>query len=125
MRKLIPISNAAFEEWENSRERRKARLRADRLAAAREKGTHTKQEWKILHDLFGRCVACGIPFDMLTGGHATKDHIVPIFFGGCDCLANLQPVCRDCNSSGMFGDMRETALPGWQTLYLHRLGVYF
>ena len=61
----------------------------------------------------------------LNGGEASKDHIDPVFCGDCDCIANLQPVCRQCNSSGSLGDMRETALPGWQTLYLHRMGAYF
>lgn len=105
--------------------RRYGRTRPQRIAHARSKGTHTKQEWSILHDLFGCCVACGIPYEMLNGGNATKDHIKPISCGGCDCLANLQPVCRQCNSNGMFGDMRESALPGWQTIYLHRSGAYF
>lgn len=101
------------------------RTRSERLTHARSLGTHTKQEWKVLHDVFGKCVGCGIPYDALTGGAATKDHISEICFGGCDCLANIQPFCRSCNSSGTLGDMREAALPGWQTIYLHRLGAYY
>ena len=101
------------------------KTRSERIAHARSIGTHDKQEWKILHDLFGRCVACGIPYDMLFGGAASKDHIIPIFIGGCDCLANLQPVCRQCNSRGIGDDLRENALPGWQTIYLHRMGAYY
>jgi len=88
-------------------------------------GTHTKQEWKILHDIFGKCVSCGIPYEMLSGAGATKDHIEPLFAGGCDCIANLQPVCRHCNSEGIYQDLRGAALPGWQTIFLHRLGAYF
>lgn len=117
-------------EWEGltdglTREERGRRKRAARMEAARKKGTHTKQEWKILHDVFDRCVSCGTPYTELHGGGATKDHIHMILSGGCDCIANLQPVCRQCNSSGVYGDMREAALPGWQTIYLHRLGAYY
>jgi 5-methylcytosine-specific restriction endonuclease McrA len=99
--------------------------RSIRLAAAREKGTHTKLEWRLLHSIFGACVSCGVPYDELYGGHATKDHIKSIMGGGCDCIANLQPVCRECNSQGIGVDLRCEALPGWQTLYLHRMGAFF
>lgn len=111
-------------EHETARERA-GRLRHGRLVAARQKGTHDKREWKILHDIFGGCVSCGTPYSSLYGGSATKDHIRPIFIGGCDCIANLQPLCRQCNSAGGLPDMRDAALPGWQTIYLHRIGSYF
>jgi 5-methylcytosine-specific restriction endonuclease McrA len=113
-----------WEDQETPRERA-GRIRQTRLTAAREKGGHFKEHWKILHDIFGRCVSCGIPYDHLNGNAATKDHIEPISFGGCDCLANLQPVCRNCNSSGVMQDCRELALPGWQTILLHRMGAYY
>lgn len=119
-------------EWEGFTDgltsaERGRRKRAVRIAAAREKGTHTKHEWKILHDIFGACVCCGIPYAELHGGEATKDHIEMVYAGGCDCIANLQPLCRQCNSGAniVTGDMREQALPGWQTIYLHRCGAYY
>lgn len=102
-----------------------ARRRQDRLTAARLKGCHSNAEWRVLHDLFDSCVACGIPYSDLYGGRATKDHIQSLASGGCDCIANLQPLCRGCNASGDHPDLRERALPGWQTLYLHRMGAYF
>lgn len=102
-----------------------AQRRAFRLSVAREKGRHTKQEWVVLHDVFKRCVLCDVPVSELYGGHATKDHIKPIMFGGCDCIANLQPVCRECNTKGIGVDLREATIPGWQTIYLHRLGSYY
>jgi hypothetical protein len=101
------------------------RKRLDRLTAARAKGTHTKSEWQLLHDVFGRCVSCGVPYHDVSGGEITKDHVDPIYLGGCDCIANIQPVCRLCNSSGVLRDARYDIMPGWQTLYLHRLGAYF
>jgi len=99
--------------------------RQARLDAARAKGRHTKAEWKTLHDIFGRCVSCGVGYDELNGGEATKDHIEMIALGGCDCIGNLQPVCRQCNSRGVGADLRNDALPGWQTIYLHKLGAYY
>lgn len=104
---------------------RASERRQARMADARSKGTHSKIEWKILHDIFGRCVVCGIPYDNLYGGSATRDHIQPVICEGCDCIGNLQPVCRQCNSRAPMADYREYALPGWQTIYLHRLGAYF
>ena len=102
-----------------------AQRRSIRLAAAKEKGRHTKAEWKRLHDIFARCVACGVPAADLYGGEATKDHITALMWGGCDCIGNLQPVCRECNTRGVGADLRNEALPGWQTIYLHRAGAYF
>lgn len=102
-----------------------ARKRLDRLTAARLKGSHTKAEWETLRGIFGACLCCGIAVAELDGGRATKDHIEPIYLGGCDCIGNLQPVCRHCNSHGIFQDLRERVLPGWQTIYLHRIGAYF
>jgi len=100
---------------------RAARLRSARMAAARSKGTHTKSEWKALADVFGRCVNCGALYSELIGGQPTKDHITPIYLGGCDCIGNLQPVCRSCNSSGCAGDLRNTARPGWVNQYVSRI----
>lgn len=100
-----------------SKEERKrgyAIIRAERLAAARAKGIHTKTEWQALSGLFGQCVYCGASYDDLYGGEPTKDHIEPIRFGGCDCIANLQPSCRNCNASGSRqGDKRNIVRPGW------------
>jgi hypothetical protein len=106
-------------------QQRAARKRSERMEAARAKGTHTKQEWRVLHDLFGRCVSCGVPYTELFGEQATKDHIEMVFVGGCDCIANLQPVCRECNSAGVAGDLRGEVLPGWSTLFLHKMGHYY
>jgi hypothetical protein len=103
-----------------------ARVRQDRLTAARLRGTHSKAEWNILHDIFGKCVACSIPYSLLDGGRATKDHIEPLSMNGCDCVGNIQPLCRQCNSIGTaLLDFRENALPGWQTIFLHRMGAYY
>ena len=69
--------------------------RAIRVAAAREKGTHTFPEWQKLYLEFQlRCVRCGQKGDKLQ-----KDHILPIYRGGADDIENIQPLCGSCNSS--------------------------
>jgi len=115
-------------DYEDQIDRDRARRRANaerrglRVATARAKGTHTVTEWSILMDIFGRCVSCGIPYTDLRGGEPTKDHIIPIFAEGCDCIANIQPMCRNCNSQRNFlGDLRETARPDWVATYLSEL----
>lgn len=68
-------------------------IRSARIAIAKFKGTHTPEEWaEIVEQFNGCCARCGKP-------EFTKDHIVPIYMGGCECIANLQPLCRNCNSS--------------------------
>ena len=67
--------------------------RSERLAEARKKGKHTKEEWEEMKLFFGKCVKCGSNHDIV------KDHIKPIYQGGSDGLDNLQPLCKKCNSS--------------------------
>lgn len=77
-----------------ARARNNADLRKARMAAAREKGTHTADEWRALVDACGAaCVQCGAE------GATVKDHIVPVYQGGSDAIDNLQPLCTSCNSS--------------------------
>lgn len=99
-----------------------SQMRSERLTEARRKGGHTKSEWTALADVFGQCVACGAPYEALNGGMPTKDHIIPIYIGGCDCIANLQPMCRNCNSGKPDNtDLRAAARPDWVSAYLARL----
>jgi 5-methylcytosine-specific restriction endonuclease McrA len=67
--------------------------RAWRMRKARERGTHTKEQWIELRDRIGRCVGCDA-----TDLFLTKDHIFPVSRGGCDCIENIQPLCQPCNS---------------------------
>ena len=71
--------------------------RADRLAAARAKASHSPEQWLQLVTKFqGRCVMCG---RLPTDSKVQKDHIIPIYQGGSDGIDNLQPLCRRCNTS--------------------------
>lgn len=57
-------------------------------------GSHTPNEWRLLCMLNGwRCARCHKQKPL------TKDHIVPVIQGGKDDITNIQPLCRECNSS--------------------------
>lgn len=70
-----------------------SQLRASRLAAARAIATHTDEQWARMVSLCKGCVRCG------AAGPVQKDHITPIYQGGSDGIANLQPLCKECNTS--------------------------
>ncbi len=58
-------------------------------------GSHTEEEWHLLvEECNWKCVCCG---DMTKP--LTKDHIIPLIKGGSDYINNIQPLCRECNSS--------------------------
>lgn len=69
--------------------------RSTRLAKARKKGTHTKNEWEAMKAYFDyicvRCYETTLPVE--------KDHIIPLYLGGSDSIKNIQPVCAKCNAS--------------------------
>lgn len=72
------------------------RIRSQRLSEARERGTHTPEEWQQILERFDfRCVRCGCMPDP----RPCKDHITPIYLGGSDASSNLQPLCRECNTA--------------------------
>lgn len=79
--------------------RDKKRIRALRRKIleieARKRGDHTREEWLFLVAMCNStCVLCGSK-----QGHLTKDHIQPISLGGSNAISNIQPTCRECNSS--------------------------
>lgn len=94
------------------------RLRAERMAAARRMGTHTKEQWAALRDVFGCCVRCGSD-----AYHLERDHIVPVYQGGCDCIGNIQPMCARCNAAKgpENEDLRCTARPDWARHFTDQL----
>jgi len=62
------------------------------MRLARERGTHTAQEWYALCRKAGnRCAYCG------ERGRMTKDHDVPVTVGGSDAIDNIVPACLACN----------------------------
>lgn len=69
-------------------------LKARRYARERgAEGSHTLEEWKELKKRYKyKCAICGKRKPL------TKDHIIPLTEGGTDCIKNIQPLCRSCNS---------------------------
>ncbi len=63
---------------------------------ARIKGTNTRftaAEWRALCEKYDcRCLRCGERKPL------SPDHIVPISRGGANDIANIQPLCAECNS---------------------------
>lgn len=57
---------------------------------------HTYLEWIALKELYrNTCPSCKRSEPEV---RLTEDHIVPISKGGTDSIANIQPLCRSCNS---------------------------
>lgn len=60
----------------------------------RTNGSHTLKEWQEkLNKTNGVCPGC------CQKKKLTKDHILPIYFGGSNNIDNVQPLCQSCNSS--------------------------
>lgn len=71
-----------------------AHLKARRYAREKNaEGNHSLQEWRDLKLKFNNCCATCKEEKPLT-----KDHITPLSLGGTDYIANIQPLCRNCNS---------------------------
>ena len=81
---------------ERERGRINHQKRYNRLKAAREKGTHTNEEWKEMLEFFE--YTCCICLGSSGLKNVEKDHIIPIYQGGSDSINNLQPICAKCNS---------------------------
>jgi len=98
-------ADAAFKRWKSSGNRENKIKRSERLAAARKKAKHTKEEWANMLEFFDNsCVCCEIKKKQTVKGrvvplYPVKDHIIPIYQEGSDGIRNLQPMCRSCNSS--------------------------
>ncbi len=81
-------------KWGSDPEDANKLKRSERLANARQKGTHTPVEWQYILDICdNKCVRCNATEGIV------KDHIIPIYQGGSDGIENLQPLCRSCNAS--------------------------
>lgn len=85
------LEKAIFGRWTYSRKR------SAYVARSKSTHSHTKEEWKEMHEFFNNvCCKC---YGEVIGGIPTKDHIVPIYLGGTDHIRNIQPLCRQCNTS--------------------------
>lgn len=67
-------------------------LRNERVKNA--EGSYTRKQWLKLVELCGGgCTRCGSH-----DGRLTRDHIIPITWGGSNWIFNMQPLCHNCNS---------------------------
>ena len=64
-----------------------------RMKQAKEKGTHSKQDWEEMKDFFWSCVRCWDSHNI------EKDHIVAVYNGWSDSIENIQPLCKRCNTA--------------------------
>lgn len=104
-----------YYQQQRDRDRLNREKRAARIAAARQKGTHTAKEWELMIVFFGnQCVECEGESGLV---NLEKDHIVPIYQGGSDSIRNLQPICAKCNRS------KGPDRTDWRTNYCQKHGL--
>lgn len=90
--------NAAHPEQARERRRRWRQRHPDQVVSLAHRrrsssGRFTPEEWRQLLELCGNaCLRCN-------SENVTVDHIVPLTLDGTNTIANLQPLCKSCNSS--------------------------
>jgi 5-methylcytosine-specific restriction endonuclease McrA len=89
----------------------RAMVRADRIK--NNGGSHSKQEWNALLSHSPTCAECGrewsqVPLrpDPRYKNTWTKGHIIPIYHGGSDEIANIQAECYECNFKKNAGKLK-------------------
>lgn len=63
-----------------------------RTSLPQHRGVSSDLRWQVWDEDDFTCVNCG------SRRHLTVDHVVPVSKGGTDDRANLQTLCRSCNS---------------------------
>lgn len=82
--------------WTQYRRRHPEQVKAgEQRRRAREAlapGSFTPAEWRAMCEHYGhRCLCCGVVKPL------TPDHVIPLSKGGSNDIANIQPLCLDCN----------------------------
>lgn len=79
---------------ENNPDKVKRQRRRYRARKHNAEGNFTQKQFKNLCNQYGnRCVCCGKKKNL------EPDHVVPLARGGTNDIANIQPLCRQCNAS--------------------------
>lgn len=86
------------------------RSRADWLALARSRGTHTPTEWRAVRRAAnGQCRYCAVELNVFNG---VRDHKVPVARGGSDAVDNLDYICWQCNAEKAMRTPQEWSYEG-------------
>ena len=88
-------NNKGAAKWRKNNPEKKRILTRQRRAKIRAaQGRITKEEWESVLDKYGLACLCCKKIKPLT-----MDHIRAIDCGGTHTIDNVQPLCRECNSS--------------------------
>ena len=84
-------------QWRaNNLEKKRAYRRAYRARKKGAGGSHTVAEWLAVKQAYNyTCLRCNRREPEVK---LTPDHIQPVSRGGSDSIANIQPLCKDCNA---------------------------
>jgi len=80
-------------DWRKRNPERRNEMDARRRSAKLKNGVFKILDHELKRLYSSPCVGCGAVRDI------TADHIVPLTRGGRHSIGNLQPLCRNCNSS--------------------------
>jgi len=84
------LENSYWGGYQYTRKRSAYQARAQYLSPL------DSNEWEEMLSFFNY-VCCNCECEVI-GGRPTKDHIIPITYGGTNNIKNLQPLCRECNT---------------------------
>lgn len=81
---------------EESLEKQRCSVRNRRARLRAAEGKHTADQIaELLVKQRNRCAGCGVSIRK----NYQADHIIPLFLGGSNAIANIQLLCRPCNTS--------------------------
>lgn len=105
-----PERNAYERAWRQRNPDKVQASRHARRARKRAGGRFTHAEWRNLCDFYGNyCLCCGCVDVKLT-----PDHVVPLCAGGSNTIANIQPLCLQCNiDKGRRTTDHRSRMPEW------------
>lgn len=89
----LELENKIFNGYTYSRKRAAYSARAEYYSR------FDKEEWGEMVSFFNY-VCCNCECEVI-GGLPTKDHIIPITYGGTSHIRNMQPLCRECNTGNV------------------------